>query len=78
MLRDNHDLFHEFPEHKDRISELRADDARFASLCERYHQVNHEVTQIAHGRRAADDLETDQLKRTRVRLKDEIYSILTG
>ena len=41
MLGESHDLFHEFPEYKDRIAELKAADPKFAGLYDEYHAVNH-------------------------------------
>ena len=43
---ESHDLFHEFPEYKDRIAELKAADSRFAELYDEYHVVNGEVERI--------------------------------
>ena len=46
MLGESHDLFHEFPEYKDRIAELKAADPKFAGLYDEYHTVNDEVERI--------------------------------
>ena len=46
MLGESHDLFHEFPEYKNRIAELKAEDARFSQLYDEYHVVNEEVERI--------------------------------
>ena len=32
MLGESHDLFHEFPEYRDRIAEMKTADPRFSAL----------------------------------------------
>jgi uncharacterized protein YdcH (DUF465 family) len=76
MLGESHDLFHEFPEYKDRIAELKAADPRFAGLYEEYHRVNDEVERIELQIETPSDMYTETLKKRRLHLKDEIYAIL--
>lgn len=76
MLGESHDLFHELPEYKDRIAELRAADSRFAQLYDEYHAVNDEVERIELQIETPCDTYTETLKKKRLHLKDEIYAIL--
>ncbi|MBK8183856.1 MAG: YdcH family protein [Candidatus Competibacteraceae bacterium] len=76
MLGESHDLFHEFPEYKDRISDLRSADPRFAQLYDEYHTVNDEVERIELELETPSDMYTETLKKKRLHLKDEIYAIL--
>lgn len=76
MLGESHDLFHEFPEYKDRIAELRAADPKFAQLYDEYHAVNDEVERIELQIETPSDTYTETLKKKRLHLKDEIYAIL--
>lgn len=76
MLGESHDLFHEFPEYKDRIAELKAVDPRFAALYEEYHTVNDEVERIELQLETPSDAYTETLKKRRLHLKDEVYAIL--
>ena len=39
MINEHHDLIHEFPEHRERIHEMKMQDARFSRLFDEYHQV---------------------------------------
>lgn len=78
MLGESHDLFHEFPEYKDRIAELKAVDPRFAELYDQYHGVNNEVERIELQIETPSDFYTEDLKKQRLHLKDEIYTILRG
>lgn len=76
MLGESHDLFHEFPEYRDRIAELKAADPRFAHLYDDYHAVNDEVERIELQIETPSDMYTETLKKQRLHLKDEIYAIL--
>lgn len=76
MLGESHDLFHEFPEYKDRIAELKIADPRFAQLYDEYHAVNDEVERIELQIETPSDFYTETLKKKRLHLKDEIYVIL--
>jgi len=43
MTHTPHELANDFPEHADRIAQLRQGDAHFARLAEAYHEINREV-----------------------------------
>ncbi len=76
MFGESHDLFHEFPEYKNRIAELKQADAEFASLYEQYHAVNDEVERIELQIETPSDFYTETLKKRRLHIKDDIYAIL--
>ncbi|HPF58751.1 MAG TPA: YdcH family protein [Candidatus Competibacteraceae bacterium] len=76
MLGESHDLFHEFPEFKNRIAELKAADPHFSQLYDEYHTVNDEVERIELQIETPSDFYTETLKKNRLHLKDEIYAIL--
>ncbi|MFZ1828019.1 MAG: DUF465 domain-containing protein [Candidatus Competibacteraceae bacterium] len=76
MIGESHDLFHEFPEYRNRIAELKDADAQFASLYDQYHTVNDEVERIEWQIETPSDFYTEALKKKRLHLKDEIYTIL--
>ncbi len=76
MLGENHDLFHEFPEYRDRIAELKAADPGFAQWYDDYHAVNAEVERIELQIETPSDQYTETLKKRRLHLKDEIYAVL--
>ena len=76
MLGESHDLFHEFPEYKNRIAELKSEDAHFSQLYDEYHVVNEEVERIELEIETPSDFYTETLKKKRLHLKDEIYAIL--
>ena len=78
MANTPHELAEEFPEFTDRIRELNASNGRFARLSDEYHDVNRQIHRIeTRIEPAAEDVE-EELKRRRVRLKDEIAQMLAG
>ena len=76
MLGESHDLFHEFPEYGERIAELQTANPKFAHLYADYHAVNSEVERIEMQIETPSDFYTENLKKQRLHLKDEIYAIL--
>jgi uncharacterized protein YdcH (DUF465 family) len=76
MLGESHDLVHEFPEYRDQIHALKLSDSRFIELFERYHEVNQEVIRIEQEIETPSDAYTEDLKKTRLLLKDQLYTIL--
>ncbi len=78
MLGENHDLVHEFPEHKERIHELKISDKHFQHLYDKYHNVNDQIIRIEGGRETPSDVFTENLKKERLHLKDELLSIIVN
>ena len=72
----NHDLAHEFPEHMEKMRELKATDAHFAKLFTEYDEGNYDVKKYELGAAAISDEGLEELKKKRLVLKDEIYKIL--
>ena len=78
MSNTPHDLAEEFPDQREQISALKASNGHFARLAEEYHAVNRQVHRIeTRVEPASEDVE-EELKRRRVRLKDEIFQMLSG
>ena len=71
-----HDLVHEFPEHREAIHDLKMSDAHFANLFKKYHEVDHEVHRIEEGVETPSDTYTDTQKKLRLRLKDQLHTII--
>lgn len=78
MLGEKHDLVHEFPEYKERIHELKVNDPHFSRLFDEYHEVEHEVRRIEEGNETPSDEYTEELKLRRLKLKDELFSLIKG
>ena len=73
-----HDLEHEFPEYVSLIHELKANDGRIALLCEEYEQINAVIVDIEENEKPFEDLHFEDMKKKRLRLKDEIHRALRG
>ncbi|SFD68566.1 YdcH family protein [Pseudoalteromonas denitrificans] len=71
-----HDIHHEFPEFKEEIRELKMTNAYFSRLFKDYHELDHEVIRIEEGVENTSDEYLETLKVKRLRLKDELYSML--
>lgn len=69
-------LADDFPEMAERIHALRESDNHFARLVEEYHELNREIHRVeTRVEPTSEDVE-EELKRRRVRLKDEIVQML--
>jgi len=76
MPIEKHDLLHELPEHRETIHSLKMNDAHFARLFEKYHEVDHEVHRIEDQVETPSDQYTNERKAERLALKDELLSII--
>ena len=71
-------LDEDFPDMAERIHELKTTDNHFARLVEEYHELNRQIHRIeTRVEPSSEDVE-EELKRKRVRLKDEIAQMLAG
>lgn len=72
----NHDLAHEFPEYLQKMRSLKASDPKFSSLFAQYDADNHAIARYEQGVGAITDEALEDLKKRRLKVKDEIYQIL--
>lgn len=72
----NHPLAVDMPEHKDTIQGLKLHNAHFKNLIDQYHAVDEEIVRIETEVEPASDERTEQLKRRRVVLKDELLALI--
>ena len=75
-MTDKHNLIHEFPEYRDAIHELKMSDNHFSRLFDEYHDIDHEIVRIENGAEASSDDYLEDRKKIRLKLKDELFSIL--
>jgi len=73
---ENHSLANELPEFKELIHDLKMSDRRFQGLFNDYHKVDKEIHRIEEGVENTSDTYLEGLKKTRLNLKDELFSIL--
>jgi uncharacterized protein YdcH (DUF465 family) len=75
----NHlDLAHEFPELKDRISEMKTGSAHFKKLFDKYSVINREIIRIEQRVDLVSEEYDVQKRKERLALKDELYGMLTA
>ncbi|WP_394789567.1 YdcH family protein [Rhodoferax sp.] len=72
----NHDLAHEFPQLVGKIRSLKLSSSRFLHLFEAYDEVNHEITKIEQDGGVIGDEAMENLKKKRLKIKDDIYQML--
>lgn len=73
-----HELAAEFPNHVERIRQLKAADAHFARLADEYHEANRAVHRMETRVEPASDEAEIAMRRLRARLKDQIAAALAG
>ena len=78
MSNTPHDLTEEFPDQRERITELKTTDGHFARLVEEYNEVNRTIHRIETRVEPTSEDGEGELKRQRVRLKEEIFQMLQG
>lgn len=78
MSHTPHELQEEFPQFAGKISEMKQANAHFARLADEYHEVNRRVHRAETLVEPLDDLTETELRKTRARLKDEIWHLLSA
>ncbi|MDY0052353.1 MAG: DUF465 domain-containing protein [Aliarcobacter sp.] len=66
-------MFHEF---RDTITELKQKDGHFHKLFERHNELDDIIAKLEESH--ADQFEIESKKKEKLKLKDEIYSILVN
>lgn len=77
MSNTPHQIAEEFPEHVGTIRQLRETDGHFRRIMEEYDAVNRGIHRAETDIEPADDLRMTDMRKERMRLKDEIYGMLT-
>ncbi|WP_299725729.1 DUF465 domain-containing protein [uncultured Tateyamaria sp.] len=78
MAHTPHELISDFPEHAEKIAALRQSDAHFARLADEYHNVNRDVHRAETDVEPTSDEHMSEMRRTRMRLKDELFAMLSA
>ncbi len=69
----HHPILREFPEHRDTIKRLKAGSDQFRRFFEEYHTLDEAIYRIEEDIDFATDQETEELKKRRAWLKDQMY-----
>jgi uncharacterized protein YdcH (DUF465 family) len=75
-MSQKHDLAEDFPQHRERIHDLKVRDAHFARLFDEYDRVEHEIRRIDMNIQPSTDEHAEELKRRRLGLKDQMARML--
>jgi uncharacterized protein YdcH (DUF465 family) len=78
MSNNPNDLAEDFPGKAERIRELKMKDGHFARLFDEYDELNDAIHRIENRIEPTTEDVEEELKRKRVRLKDEIAAMLAG
>ncbi len=76
MSHTPHELREEFPEFEEKIHDLKINDKHFLKLFDTYHDINRQVHRLEIGDEHASQFDEEEIRKKRMRLKDEIYTYL--
>jgi len=77
MFGEHHsNLATEFPEFKERIHSLKANNTHFAKLAKEFEDIDKEIYRIEEQIEVRSDSYTEDRKKQRLVLKDQIYKII--
>jgi len=76
MQVEHHDLYTEFPDMRDAIDTMKAGSGYFAGLFARYNRLTGKVEDLEEHDMPVADFTLEDMKKARVKLKDEIYQLL--
>jgi hypothetical protein len=71
-----HELAEEFPDKIETMRELRASNAHFARISDKYHELNRTIHRGETDVEPMDDFHLEDLKKQRLALLDEISTFL--
>ena len=73
-----HELAEEFPQHAQRMHDLKQTDGHFARLFDDHHRVNRAVHRAETDIEPMEDVALVDLRKQRAALKDAVYRIVTA
>ena len=73
-----HELAEEFPEHAEKIHEMKTGNAHFAKLFDEYHEINRAIHRAETNIEPTDDFHMEEMRKQRMRLKDELFGMLSS
>lgn len=66
----------EFPEFQDKIHRLKVSSLHFSKLYDKYQAIDNEIYRIEEEIETPSDFYTEDLKKQRLKLRDELYALL--
>ena len=65
-----------FPEFREQIAQLRANDRHFSRLFDKHNELDHEIKNLEDKRSPALHTDIENLKKEKLQLKEKLYAIL--
>ncbi|MBV5278333.1 MAG: YdcH family protein [Campylobacteraceae bacterium] len=65
-------------EYREIISKIKVDNAHFAKIFEKHNELDQKITDVEEGREHMSDLELETMKKEKLRLKDEAYTMIVA
>ncbi|MFV2051939.1 YdcH family protein [Aliiroseovarius sp. YM-037] len=78
MTHTPHELAEEFPDRVEDISALKQSDAHFATLVDKYHELNRAIHRAETNVEPTEELHEVEMRKERMALKDEIARMLSA
>jgi len=72
----SHDMHQEFPNLAEKIDVLAQTNTHFSHLYDQYNGLDAEIVKVEEDGMPIDDFAFENLKKKRLKLKDELYQIL--
>ena len=63
-------------EYRDIISKVKVENAHFAKIFERHNELDQKIVDVEEGREHMERFELETLKKEKLRLKDEAYTMI--
>ena len=78
MSHTPHELHEEFPDHLQQLHALKVSNAHFSKLADEYHEVNRAVHRGETDIEPLSDQKMSEIRKQRMTLKDQIWSLLNA
>lgn len=65
-----------FPEYRDQITQLKTHDAHFVRIFDEHNALDQQIKRMESHAEPGTPLQIEQLKKEKLRLKDEVYAVL--
>lgn len=78
MESHHHKIGEEFPEYREQIHSLKMRDAHFARVLRNWEEIDKRIARAASRIELMSEDDEEQLRRKRLELKDELYTMLRG
>lgn len=63
-------------EYREEISALKQENAHFAKIFEKHNELDQQIDNVEAGREHMEQLELETLKKEKLKLKDEAYTMI--